>query len=288
MGPEEIDEFLDSRTFAAVATISADGAVRVAPARYSRVGDQRTVRLAPSAPGRGSASMANDEVKRFLREFRYPNEHATAPFVAVATRRKDGSALVVPFGYLYQDGCFYMSVNNVRSLRHRIRRNPQIALGIFSDREPLQAVVATGVAEPIEDPGNLVSRNLYRRHMESYPWLDFEAYLSEWLAVGRSLYRVQPHTLIGWTSEHGAPPATLEAADDEPLVSFAAYSDTAPTVVVLLVGHARPNASKEDGRYDLAVERLSAWDSRKQETDRWEKGKGSHVEGGTWITVGER
>jgi nitroimidazol reductase NimA-like FMN-containing flavoprotein (pyridoxamine 5'-phosphate oxidase superfamily) len=287
MGRDEIDEFLDSRTFAAVATVGADGAVRIAPARYRRVGDERTVKLLPSALGPASRSMSNDEVERFLLEFRYPNEHATAPFVAIATRRKDGSPLVVPFGYLYQDGCFYLSVNNARSLRDRIRRDPRIALGIFSDREPLQAVVAAGVAEPVEDPGNQTSRNLYRRHMQSYPWLDFEAYLSEWLAVGRSLYRVNLKTLVGWTSEPGAPPARLEAADDEPLVSFAAYSDTAPTVVVLLVGHARLNPETEEGGYDLAVERLSAWDSRKQDTERWEKGKGSHVEGGTWITLGQ-
>jgi nitroimidazol reductase NimA-like FMN-containing flavoprotein (pyridoxamine 5'-phosphate oxidase superfamily) len=281
MDEAEVEAFLDTRRFAAVATVGEDGSPRVVPARYRRSGT--IVHLAPSAPGPHSTPMSREEAERFLVEYRYPNERATPPFITVATLKKDGSAHVVPFGYTFEDGAFTLSINNARMLHRRLRRDPRVAIAVFGDEEPLRAVVVRGVAETVEDPGGQLSRAVFRRHMEPYPWLDFEAYLSQWLAAGRTVYRVRPQDLSGWTSEEGDAPARLDAREDDPPVSFAAFSDEAPTVVALLLGHARRS---DAGGYDLEVERRAAWDSRKQPPVRWEKGQGSHVEGGTWIDVG--
>jgi nitroimidazol reductase NimA-like FMN-containing flavoprotein (pyridoxamine 5'-phosphate oxidase superfamily) len=284
MLPEEIAAFLETRRVAALATIAADGSPRVVPATFESAG--ASLLLRPSGPSVATTMMSDVEAEEFLLGYRYANERSTPPFVLTATRRKDGSPLAVPLGSCYERGAFYLSINNVRTIHHRLRRDPRIALGVFSTEPPLRAVVATGVAERLEDPANEWSRKVFRRHMQPYPWLDFEAYLSEWLAVGRTVYRVDPETFVGWIDNETGAPAALEAAEPDPSVSFAAFSEEAPTVVVLFAGRARPRDASEGGGYDLTVEARSAWDSRKQPAERWEKGEGSHIEGGTWIPVG--
>lgn len=276
MSIAEIDCFLSGRSHAAVATVAADGAPRVVPARFS--GGCEDLLLRPSGP---RAELTMEEIGTFLRDFRYANEFGTPPFVAVATNRKDGSPLVVPLGYVHHDGAIYLTVNDVRALRKRLRRDPRVALGIFSGAAPLRAVVAEGLAVPVDDEGDEISRMIFARQMEAYTWLDFDSYLARWLEVGRTVYRIDPDRLVGWTDADDRPAARLDHDTDDPRVCFAAFSEEAPTVVTLLAGSVR----EEGAGYRLLAGSRSAWDSRKQPPARWEKGKGSHVEGGTWLPI---
>lgn len=277
---QEILDFLATRQFAAIATVDAGGQPRVTPARFT-VADDR-IRLAPSAVGSGRRMRAA-EVSAFLRDYRYPNEHESAAFVAAATVRRDGAPLVVPLGYWYENETFYLSINNARSIRHRLRREPRIALSVFSAEEPLRAVVATGVAERVDDPEGRWSRRVFHRQMQSYDWLDVESYLDRWLAAGRTVYRVVAPNLTGWTDDAG-PGAPLVAREPSPQVSFAAFSDAAPTVVVLYTGRASRRGAS--GTYEFVPAARAAWDSRKQPARRWSKGEGSHVEGSAWTVTG--
>src|SRR2546423_436780 len=112
MTPDEVPEFLRSQHFAAVSVIAGDGGPRVTPVRFSQDGSSIVFR--PSSADTASR-MTRADAEAFLRTYRYPNEHRTSPFVAVATLRKDGTSLVVPFGALYDDGVFFLSVNNART-----------------------------------------------------------------------------------------------------------------------------------------------------------------------------
>jgi general stress protein 26 len=73
--------------------------------------------------------------------------------VRVGTITADGSPLVVPVGYLYQDGEILMTARARVGWLADIRRDPRVCLVIDDGRYPLPKITINGVAEIRHEPG---------------------------------------------------------------------------------------------------------------------------------------
>ena len=131
----------------------------------------------------GSHSMTEEEMARFLTE--------RPRYVAVASLRKDGSPFVVPVGYLFEDGCFYLTSAPERAFSRRLRRDPRVSLAIFTDDWPVKFVLVTGIAEEIEDPDLAITKRKHRWMMDHVPGIDHAAFEENHLSLGRSVFRVR-------------------------------------------------------------------------------------------------
>jgi nitroimidazol reductase NimA-like FMN-containing flavoprotein (pyridoxamine 5'-phosphate oxidase superfamily) len=297
MSADELAAFLDEPRLAAIGGTTGDGCPTVEPAAFVRDGSSLVLMpLSPSIPGR--RTMSGAEVTAFLQDYRYPTDTASPPYVAISTVRKSGRPFVVPFGYLFDGEQFFLTINNARSLNHRLRRDPRIALGVFSTSLPEQTVVATGVAERIGDDPD-VSRAIFERQMRAYPWLDFDSYLSNWLAAGRTTYRLRPQSLVGWGPGDGPGDMALPEPAERSFVSV--FNQEFPTRVALLEGPLEAcadapveafanrygSSAPESRAMRLVPERVQTWDTNKQPTERVTQGidrDGRHVERGSWVS----
>ncbi len=69
----------------------------------------------------------------------------------LATNRRDGAPQLSPIWYLYEDGCFYISVGADSVKACNVRRDPRVSLCIDEGHPNGRAVTVYGTAELIED-----------------------------------------------------------------------------------------------------------------------------------------
>ena len=131
----------------------------------------------------GSHAMSDSELTRFLTE--------RPRYVAVASLRKDGSPFVVPVGYLFENGCFYLTSAPDRAFSRRLRRDPRVSLAIFTDDWPVKFVLVTGLAEEIVDPDFAITKRKHRWMMDHVRGIDHAEFEKNHLSLGRSVFRVR-------------------------------------------------------------------------------------------------
>ncbi len=94
-------------------------------------------------------SMADEEVRAFLTTL-------PARTAKLATVRPDGRPHVAPVWYdLDEDGSLVFNTGESTVKGRNMRREPRVSLCVDDDRPPFSFVVAEGVAEISDDPGEL-------------------------------------------------------------------------------------------------------------------------------------
>ncbi|MGE0387269.1 MAG: pyridoxamine 5'-phosphate oxidase family protein [Gammaproteobacteria bacterium] len=121
---------------------------------------------------------------------------ASVPMAAVASLRKSGAPLVVPLGYMYRDGAFYLGIREGRAGTQRLRRDERVSITVFDHEFPPSWVVAEGRAREIPDPGHAIKRALLTPMMQRVG-IDVEQYLAFWTSgKGRVVFRVEVDRMI--------------------------------------------------------------------------------------------
>jgi PPOX class probable F420-dependent enzyme len=119
----------------------------------------------------------------------------TAPGVVmrVAVIRPDGSPLVTPIWFLYENGAIYFTPRQRSEWFDCLRRDARVALCIDEQPLPYRKVIIEGVAELVHDVGeDDLWRDQYRRIAERYVPADAaEAYVQNTINEPRGLYRVR-------------------------------------------------------------------------------------------------
>ena len=110
----------------------------------------------------------------------------------IAVVRADGSPLVTPIWFLYEDGAIYFTPRERSEWFVCLRRDPRVALCIDEQPLPYRKVVVEGHAELMLDVGKDDEwRDRYRRIAKRYvPEAAAEAYVQNTIAELRALYRV--------------------------------------------------------------------------------------------------
>jgi nitroimidazol reductase NimA-like FMN-containing flavoprotein (pyridoxamine 5'-phosphate oxidase superfamily) len=149
--------------------------------------------------GYGRLTMNDDELRTFLAG---PGRVGT---MALASLRRDGSPLVTPVGYLYEDGHFFVSIGGARSGVQRMRRDPRVSCSVFNDAMPIQFVIVAGHAQEFDDPGHAISRRLIAAApLEDYD-IERERFIDEWLGLGRTVFRIVPTDITSMDQGKAAP-----------------------------------------------------------------------------------
>jgi PPOX class probable F420-dependent enzyme len=117
----------------------------------------------------------------------------------IAVVRPDGSPLVTPIWFLFEDGAIYFTPRERSEWFACLRRDPRVALCIDEQPLPYRKVVIEGRAELVHDVGeDDVWRDRYRRIAKRYvPDGAAEAYVQNTIAEPRGLYRVNPRRASG-------------------------------------------------------------------------------------------
>ncbi|MGI9324428.1 MAG: pyridoxamine 5'-phosphate oxidase family protein [Pseudomonadales bacterium] len=122
-------------------------------------------------------------------------EFLTEPSVLmrIAVVRADGSPLVTPIWFIYEDGCIYFTPREKSEWFACLRRDPRCALCIDEQPLPYRKVLAEGQAELVHDVGaDDVWRDQYRRIALRYvPEAGAEAYVQNTINEPRGLYRLR-------------------------------------------------------------------------------------------------
>jgi len=110
----------------------------------------------------------------------------------VAVVREDGSPLVTPIWFLYEDDAIYFTPRDKSEWFACLRRDPRVALCIDEQPHPYRKVLIEGAAELVYDAGNDdVWRDQYRRIAKRYVDADAaEAYVQNTIDQPRGLFRV--------------------------------------------------------------------------------------------------
>jgi PPOX class probable F420-dependent enzyme len=139
--------------------------------------------------------MTVDEIDAYLR--------ADGRFAAIATLRKDGSPFVIPMGYYYDGDHLYFSTTPGRSLTYRLRHDPRISVSVF-DHEPIHGyVLVNGIAEEIDDPGDVISLKMHHRYPK--PGLENSSEHDRiWLSSGRVVFRISTGDAFGMDQRKAA------------------------------------------------------------------------------------
>lgn len=129
-----------------------------------------------------------DEQDAFLNE--------SGILMRIATVRSDGSPLVTPIWFIYQDHAIYFTPRERSEWFTCLRHDPRAALCIDEQPPPYRKVLVEGVAELVYDIGHDDEwRDLYRRIAQRYVSArSAEAYIQETLNEPRGLYRVRLDT----------------------------------------------------------------------------------------------
>lgn len=123
------------------------------------------------------------------------------PMVAVASLRKSGAPLVVPMGYLYRDGAFYLAIRRGRASGLRMQRDERVSLSIFDHELPPSWVVVEGRAREVPDEDHEIKRALLAPMMARNN-VDLEEYLRFWTSgKGRAVYKVTVDRMISMDGE---------------------------------------------------------------------------------------
>ena len=110
----------------------------------------------------------------------------------VSVVRADGSPLVTPIWFLYEDEAIYFTPREKSEWFGCLRRDPRVALCIDDQNLPYRKVLVEGSAELVYDVGNDDAwRDQYRRIAGRYVEPEAaEAYVQNTIDQPRGLYRV--------------------------------------------------------------------------------------------------
>lgn len=110
----------------------------------------------------------------------------------IAVVREDGSPLVTPIWFLFEEGAIYFTPREKSAWFRSLRRDPRVALCIDEQPLPYRKVLVEGLAELVHDLGeDDVWRDRYRRIATRYvPPEGAEAYIQNTIDQPRGLYRV--------------------------------------------------------------------------------------------------
>ena len=110
----------------------------------------------------------------------------------VAVVREDGSPLVTPIWFIYEDDAIYFTPREKSEWFTCLRRDPRVALCIDEQALPYRKVLVEGSAELVHDIGeDDVWREQYKRIAKRYVDEDgAEAYVQNTIDQPRGLYRV--------------------------------------------------------------------------------------------------
>lgn len=110
----------------------------------------------------------------------------------VSVVRADGSPLVTPIWFLYEDGAIYFTPREKSEWFACLRRDPRVALCIDEQPLPYRKVIVEGVAQLIHDIGEDDAwRDQYRRIACRYVDAEgAEAYVQNTIDQPRGLFRV--------------------------------------------------------------------------------------------------
>ncbi len=110
----------------------------------------------------------------------------------VAVVRSDGSPLVTPIWFLYEDDAIYFTPREKSEWFGCLRHDSRVALSIDEQPLPYRKVLVEGVAELLFDVGQDGQwRDLYRRIVVRYVPPDAaEAYIQNTIEQPRGLYQV--------------------------------------------------------------------------------------------------
>jgi PPOX class probable F420-dependent enzyme len=111
----------------------------------------------------------------------------------VAVVRPDGSPLVTPVWFLFEDGAVWFTPRARSEWFACLRRDPRVALCIDEQPLPYRKVIIEGEAELVHDAGeDDVWRDRYRRIACRYvPESAAEAYIRDTIAEPRGLFRLR-------------------------------------------------------------------------------------------------
>ena len=111
----------------------------------------------------------------------------------VAVTREDGSPLVTPIWFIYEDECIYFTPREKSEWFRCLRLDPRVALCVDEQPLPYRKVIAEGRAELVHDLGeDEVWRDQYRRIAGRY--VDpqaAEAYVQNTIDQPRGLFRLR-------------------------------------------------------------------------------------------------
>ena len=110
----------------------------------------------------------------------------------VSVVRADGSPLVTPIWFLYEDGAIYFTPREKSEWFACLRRDPRVALCIDEQPLPYRKVIVEGAAELVHDVGEDDAwRDQYRRIAGRYvDPAGAEAYVQNTIDQPRGLFRV--------------------------------------------------------------------------------------------------
>ena len=122
------------------------------------------------------------------------DEFLNAPGVLmrISVVRSDGSPLVTPIWFLYEDDAIYFTPRDKSEWFACLRQDPRVALCIDEQPLPYRKVIVEGVAELVHDVGDDdVWRDQYRRIAGRYVDPEgAEAYVQNTIDQPRGLFRV--------------------------------------------------------------------------------------------------
>lgn len=107
--------------------------------------------------------------------------------------RKDGSPLVTPIWFLYEEGSVFFTPRAQSEWFSCLKRDSRISLCIDENAQPYRKVVIEGQAELLHDLGqDDIWRDLYRRIANRYtPAEAAEAYVQNTIDQERALFSVE-------------------------------------------------------------------------------------------------
>ena len=110
----------------------------------------------------------------------------------VSVVRADGSPLVTPIWFLYEDSAIYFTPRDKSEWFTCLRRDPRVALCIDEQPLPYRKVIVEGLAELVHDVGEDDAwRDQYRRIAGRYVDPEgAEAYVQNTIDQPRGLFRV--------------------------------------------------------------------------------------------------
>ena len=121
---------------------------------------------------------------------------ARGVLMRVSVVREDGSPLVTPIWFLFEDDAIYFTPRARSEWFRCLKNDPRVALCIDEQPLPYRKVIVEGVAELVFDTGaDDEWRDLYRRIARRYiSQAEDEAYIQNTIEQPRALFRLPMNT----------------------------------------------------------------------------------------------
>ncbi len=118
--------------------------------------------------------------------------HTPGILMRVAVTRADGSPLVTPIWFIYEDASIYFTPREKSEWFACLRRDPRCALCIDEQPLPYRKILAEGPAELVYDVGQDADwREQYRRIAQRYvSKAEADAYVQNTINEPRGLFRL--------------------------------------------------------------------------------------------------